>query len=116
MIVSQDPMYVTFPVSVRLLSDLRNRYADRGGLNAVQVRVKLPDGSSYDQAGKIDYVDPSVAAGTDTILVRAVMPNPVRGTPEAGRRVDRWLIDGAFVTASVEGLQPVTALGSLARR
>jgi membrane fusion protein (multidrug efflux system) len=37
-IVSQDPMYVTFPVAVRLLTDLRSRYAGKGGLNAVQVR------------------------------------------------------------------------------
>jgi membrane fusion protein (multidrug efflux system) len=111
MIVSQDPMYVTFPVAVRLLSDLRTRYADRGGLNAVQVRLKLPDGSPYDQSGKIDYIDPSVSTGTDTILVRAVIPNPPRGTPEPGRRVERTLIDGAFVTALVEGIQPVAALG-----
>jgi hypothetical protein len=33
--------------------------------------VKLPDGTPYDQTGKIDYIDPSVSAGTDTILVRA---------------------------------------------
>jgi membrane fusion protein (multidrug efflux system) len=110
-IVSQDPMYVTFPVSVRLLTDLRNRYAGRGGLNAVQVRLKLPDGTPFNQSGKIDYVEPSVSAGTDTILVRAVIANPVLGTPEPGRRVERALIDGAFVTVLVEGLQPVTALG-----
>jgi membrane fusion protein (multidrug efflux system) len=110
-IVSQDPMYVTFPVAVRLLSDLRNRYAGRGGLNAVQVRLKLPDGTAYNQSGKIDYVEPTVSPGTDTILVRAVIANPVIGTPEAGRRVDRGLIDGAFVTVLVEGIQPVTALG-----
>jgi membrane fusion protein (multidrug efflux system) len=102
-IVSQDPMYVTFPVAVRLLTDLRNRYAGRGGLNAVQVRLKLPDGTPYNQSGKIDYVEPTVSAGTDTI--------PVIGTPEPGRRVDRALIDGAFVTILVEGIQPVTALG-----
>ena len=111
MIVSQDPMYVSFPVAVRLLTDLRNRYEGRGGLNAVAVRLKLPDGSNFDQVGKIDYVDPSVSQGTDTILVRAVIANPVRGTPEPGRPVERKLIDGAFVTVLVEGIQPVTALG-----
>jgi membrane fusion protein, multidrug efflux system len=110
-IVSQDPMYVTFPVAVRLLSDLRTRYAGRGGLNAVQVRLKLPDGSPFNQTGKIDYVEPTVSFGTDTILVRAVIANPVLGTPEAGRRVERGLIDGAFVTVLVEGIEPVTALG-----
>jgi membrane fusion protein, multidrug efflux system len=110
-IVSQDPMYVTFPVAVRLLTDLRNRYAGRGGLNAVKVRLNLPDGSPYNQTGKIDYVEPTVSLGTDTILVRAVIANPVLGTPEPGRRVERGLIDGAFVTVLVEGIQPVTALG-----
>jgi membrane fusion protein, multidrug efflux system len=110
-IVSQDPMYVTFPVAVRLLSDLRNRYAGRGGLNAVQVRLKLPDGSPYAQSGRIDYVEPTVSLGTDTILVRAVISNPVLGAAEPGRRVERGLIDGAFVTVLVEGIQPVTALG-----
>src|SRR5712675_3334488 len=34
-IVSQDPMYVVFPVSVRLGLELRDRYAPRGGLGAV---------------------------------------------------------------------------------
>ena len=75
------------------------------------MRLKLPDGSAYDQVGKIDYVEPSVSAGTDTILMRASIANPVRGTPQPGRRVERTLIDGAFVTVLVEGIQPVTALG-----
>jgi membrane fusion protein (multidrug efflux system) len=110
MIVSQDPMYVTFPVSVRLLTDLRTRYEGRGGLNAVRVKLKLPDGTPFDQAGKIDYVDPSVSIGTDTILVRAVIANPIRGTQVPGRPVERPLIDGAFVAVSVEGIEPVKAL------
>ncbi len=109
-IVGQDPIYVTFPVGVRLLTEVRTRYEGRGGLNAVQVRLKLPDGTPYDQTGRIDYVDPSVSPGTDTILVRAVIANPVRGTPEPGRPVERRLIDGAFVTVLVEGIQPITAL------
>ena len=110
-IVSQDPMYAVFPVSVRVLSELRTRYAGKGGLNAVRVRLKLPDGTRYDQPGKIDYVDPSVAPGTDTILIRTSIANPVRGTAEPGRPVDRLLTDGAFVTVTVEGIEPVKALG-----
>jgi membrane fusion protein (multidrug efflux system) len=111
MIVSQDPMYVVFPVAVRALTELRTRYEGHGGLNAVQVRLKLPDDTPYDQVGKIDYVDPSVSGGTDTILVRAVIANPVRGTPEPDRPVERRLTDGAFVTVIVEAIQPTTALG-----
>ena len=109
-IVSQDPEYVLFPVAVRTLTALRTHYAAQGGLSAVRVKLKLPDGSEYDQPGRIDYVDPSVATGTDTILVRAIIANPVRGTAEPGRPVERLLADGAFVTVSVEGIAPVTAL------
>ena len=110
-IVSQDPMYVTFPVAMRTLTELRTRYAGKGGMSAVRVRLKLPGGVLYDQAGKIDYVEPTVASGTDTILVRATIANPVLSAAEPGRPVERALIDGAFVTVAVEGLQPVAALG-----
>ncbi|HYZ24230.1 MAG TPA: efflux RND transporter periplasmic adaptor subunit, partial [Rhodopila sp.] len=51
-IVSQDPMYVVFPISSRVQSELQRRYADKGGMNAVAVRLRLPDGSTYDQDGK----------------------------------------------------------------
>src|SRR5580698_11408897 len=43
-IVSQDPMYVTFPVSVRESLDLRDRYVKIGGFKAVNIRIKLPNG------------------------------------------------------------------------
>ena len=51
-IVSQDPMYVVFPVSDRAAIDLRNRYADKGGLNAVRIKVRLPDGTAYRARGQ----------------------------------------------------------------
>nr|MDP9167942.1 efflux RND transporter periplasmic adaptor subunit [Actinomycetota bacterium] len=109
-IVSQDPMYVLFPVSVRAATDLRDRYADKGGFNAVTIKLKLPSGKMYDQAGKLDYVDPSVAANTDTLTFRARMPNPVRAGSNAGDPGDRELSDGQFVTVSLEGVEPVTQL------
>ena len=108
-IVSQDPMYVLFPVSVRSAVDLRNRYADKG-LAAVNVRVLLPDGSTYGQTGKLDYIDPSVAANTDTINFRARIPNPLRPGAKAGDPGSRDLADGEFVTVTVEGVEPVEAL------
>jgi membrane fusion protein (multidrug efflux system) len=110
-IVSQDPMYVTFPVASRVQTELQTRYADKGGLGAVAVKLRLPDGSLYNQAGRIDYVDPSVSATTDTILLRARIPNPPRRAPEGGQPVERALTDNAFVTVLVEGIQPVMALG-----
>jgi membrane fusion protein (multidrug efflux system) len=110
-IVSQDPMYVMFPIAVRSQMELEKRYADKGGMNAVVIRLRLPDGSLYSQEGKIDYIEPSVQANTDTILMRARIANPPLRPAAAGQPVDRPLTDGEFVTVLVEGIQPVTALG-----
>src|SRR5712675_1126067 len=76
-LVSQDPMYVLYPVSVRAGLDLRNRYEAKGGFSAVVLKVRLPDGRIYGQTGKLDYVSPTVATNTDTITVRGVVPNPL---------------------------------------
>src|SRR5271170_2035582 len=46
-VVSQDPMYVTFPISLREGLILRDRYAARGGFRAVVIRIKLPTGRLY---------------------------------------------------------------------
>jgi membrane fusion protein (multidrug efflux system) len=109
-IVSQDPMYVLFAVPTRTVDALRNRYADRGGFTAVAVRLTLPDGRSYSRTGTIDYADPSVTPGTDTIMLRARLANPLRPGAKPGEPGNRDLVDGAFVTVSVEGVQPVQAL------
>src|ERR1700736_5530495 len=69
-IVSQDPMYVTFPVSVRQRLELRERYVTRGGFNAVVIKVRLPDGRLYDHSGKLDFINNTIAQRTDTVTVR----------------------------------------------
>jgi len=109
-LVSQDPMYVLYPVSVRAGLDLRNRYDAIGGFNAVVLKLRLPDGQIYGQTGKLDYVSPTVATSTDTITVRAVIPNPrLTGVP-ANSPAPRELFDGEFVTVMIEGVQPITVL------
>jgi membrane fusion protein (multidrug efflux system) len=110
-LVSQDPMYVLFPVAVRAGLDLRNRYAAKGGFNAVVIKLRLTDGRIYGQDGKLDYVSPTVATNTDTITVRGVMPNPVLPDMKAGDPGSRELTDGEFVTVMLEGVQPITVLG-----
>src|SRR5438132_6608164 len=109
-LVSQDPMYVLYPISVRAGIDLRNRYEAKGGFNAVVLKVRLPDGRIYGQTGKLDYVSPTVATNTDTIMVRGVVPNPLLpGVPPNGP-APRELFDGEFVTVMVEGVEPITVL------
>jgi membrane fusion protein (multidrug efflux system) len=109
-IVSQDPMYVVFPIALRAQLDLAKRYADKGGMNAVVIRLRLPDGSMYDQTGKIDYIEPTVQATTDTVVMRGKIANPPRRPIEPGVPVDRPLTDGEYVTVLVEGIAPVEAL------
>ncbi len=109
-ITSQDPMYVLFPVSVRAADDLRDRYADKGGFSAVKIRLRMPNGKQYEQAGTLDYVDPTVAANTDTLIFRGRVPNPVRPGSQAGQPGARELSDGEFVTVILEGVQPVEQL------
>lgn len=110
MIVSQDPMYVTFPVSTRTALDLRARYEPKGGIHAVIVKLRLPNGKMYAKEGHLDYVSPTIATNTDTIEVRAVIPDPlVPGLPANGP-APRELFDGEFVTVLLEGVQPVAVL------
>ena len=88
LIVSQDPMYVTFPVSQRDFLHVQNT---RRGANVKDVRIRFSDGSNYDQVGTINFVDVTVDKATDTVTVRATMPNP-----------NGMLIDGQFAQVILE--------------
>jgi membrane fusion protein (multidrug efflux system) len=109
-IYSQDPMYVLFPVSVRTVLDLRAHYADKGGYKAVAIKLRLPDGTTYKQTGTLDYIDPSVQTTTDTLEVRAKIPNPLREGVTPNGPTDRDLVDGEFVTVLLQGVEPIQAL------
>jgi membrane fusion protein (multidrug efflux system) len=94
-IVSRDPMYVTFPVSQREFLKIKLQ-EDRNKLKQqLAVRIRFSDGALYDQSGRIDFIDVTVDKTTDTVLVRATLPNP-RGT----------LVDGQLVRVSVEADKP----------
>jgi membrane fusion protein, multidrug efflux system len=109
-LVSQDPMYVLFPVAARTGLELRDRYEAKGGFSAVVLKLRLPDGRIYGKEGKLDYVSPTVATNTDTITARGVFPNPfIPGLPESGP-APRELFDGEFVTVLQQGVQPITVL------
>ncbi len=111
-IVSQDPMYVTFPVPVREALVLRDRYATRGGFNAVVIRIRLSDGRLYDQTGQLNFVNNTIAQNTDTITLRGVIPNPLlhQLATQGGRSTVRELTDNEFVTVLLEGAEPVEVL------
>jgi membrane fusion protein, multidrug efflux system len=96
-IVSQDPIYVTFPVSQRQLLEYRRERGDTGGDPVV--RVTLPDGTLYQHPGQLNFLDVQVDPGTDTVTVRAELPNP-----------ERVLVDGQFVGVRVERGAPERVL------
>jgi membrane fusion protein (multidrug efflux system) len=93
-IISQDPMYVSFPVSQRnfLKSDESGRPIDP---KSIKVQIRFSDGTVYDQPGQIQFIDVTVARETDTVLVRATVPNP-KGA----------LTDGQLVRVNLEGGTP----------
>jgi membrane fusion protein, multidrug efflux system len=94
-IVSNEPMYVTFPVSQREFLKVQEQEARKAREQVLGVRIRFSDGSTYDQTGRINFVDVTVDRATDTVLVRATMPNP-----------NGALIDGQLVRVSVEADKP----------
>jgi membrane fusion protein (multidrug efflux system) len=94
MIVSQDPMHVTFPVSQRefLRAQESGHQVD---ITGIKVRIRFADGTTYDQVGAINFVDVTVDRTTDTVTARATMPNPKGG-----------LIDGQLVRVNLESGTP----------
>ncbi len=108
-IVRQDPMYVVFPISVRSSLELRARYVGKGGFDAVQIRIVLPDGRTYEQLGKLNFVNNTIASSTDTIVLRGTIPNPPLPEQSKGSTT-RELVDGEFVKVLLEGVQPIQVL------
>jgi membrane fusion protein, multidrug efflux system len=99
-IVSQDPIYVTFQVSQRNLLDYFRRRAEDPGKNThVNLRIKLPNGTIYPHAGMSDFLDVQVDPSTDTVTVRATVPNP-----------EHVLLPGGVVGVTVERGAPKSAL------
>jgi membrane fusion protein (multidrug efflux system) len=93
-VVSQDPMYVTFPVSQREFLRAKED-AHQVDLKAIKATLRFADGTTYDQTGQINFVDVTVDRATDTVLVRATFSNPAGG-----------LTDGQLVRVTLESGTP----------
>ena len=91
-IVTVNPMYVTFDVSEKLVSEAAiNKGSQKERVKALPVpRIELPNGEMYEQEGQFDFIDNRVDPATGTVKVRAVFPNEKGG-----------LIPGQYVTAVV---------------
>ncbi|MDQ0327102.1 membrane fusion protein (multidrug efflux system) [Rhodopseudomonas julia] len=91
-IVQQDPMRVAFPVPQRRLINIGQTEKQR---NDVVIKLRLADGSIYDQQGEILFTNIEANEGTDSVMVRAGVANP-----------DRVLYDKQLVDVIVAARKP----------
>ncbi len=116
-VVQTDPIRVVFSISDReylavvaaLKPDNQGIAADAAGY---QPKLKLPDGTEYDQPGKIAFLDNTVDPSTGTIAVYAEFPNPqmklvpgqfVQVTVQAGESVELPVIPASAILQDQEG-------------
>ena len=103
-ITQLDPIYVIFSASENEILSLTNM-VDRGLIknpynkSEIFARVQFSDGTTYNQDGKINFINPSIDETTGTIKLRAVFPNP-----------EQRLRPGQFLRLVMEGLTRINAL------
>jgi membrane fusion protein (multidrug efflux system) len=99
-IVSGDPVHVRFPVTQRERLRVRREMASGGeDIAGLAVLARLADGTLYKHEGRLDLIDVVTDAGTDSLTVRAVFPNP-EGT----------LMDGQHVGVIIRDKTPLLAV------
>lgn len=103
-ITQLDPIYVIFSASENEILSLTNM-VDRGLIknpynkSEIFARVQFSDGTTYNQDGKINFINPSIDETTGTIKLRAVFPNS-----------EQRLRPGQFLRLVMEGLTRINAL------
>jgi membrane fusion protein (multidrug efflux system) len=92
-----DPIRVQFAVSDQLVVSAQQRTKKNAEQIAtgLTVQLDLPNGSAYDQEGKIVFLNNQVEAQTGTVSVYADFPNPAS-----------VLLPGAYVNVHVRSRQP----------
>ncbi len=89
-----DPIYVDVTQSSTELLRLQREFdagrLQRDGQQKARVMLQLEDGTEYPQAGTLQFSEVTVEAGTGSVLLRAVFPNP-----------GRTLLPGMFVRATL---------------
>ena len=90
-----DPVHVHVTQSsselLRLKRELAGGRLQRGGADEARIRLLLEDGSAYPQDGRLTFSGVTVDAGTGSVTLRAVMPNP-----------DGLLMPGMYVRAVLQ--------------
>ena len=76
-LVQMDPIYVVFNLSRNEVFQLQllKRQGKLFAVEEMEVELLLPDGSSYPEQGKVDFISFRINPTTDSVTVRAVFPN-----------------------------------------
>jgi len=90
-----DPVHVHVTQSsselLRLKRDLAEGRLQRGNANEAPIKLLLEDGSAYPHDGRLTFAGVTVDAGTGSVTLRAVVPNP-----------ERMLMPGMYVRAVLQ--------------
>jgi membrane fusion protein (multidrug efflux system) len=111
-----DTMYVNFTQAVGTLDELR-RSAASGDVqlyeqDKAKIDVTMPDGSTYDSAGTLDFSDTAVDASTGAVTLRGIVPNPqhrllpgmyVNVRLNLGQLKHAWLVPQTAIQRDAEG-------------
>jgi membrane fusion protein (multidrug efflux system) len=95
-VVKESPIRVLFPVTQRELLEARK---DKAAGDPLIVRIRLADGSLWDETGQLDFIDVTVDPKTDSQIVRATFANK-----------DAMLTDGQTVRVIIEQEKPQTTV------
>ena len=99
-IYTTNPMKVIFPLKSGDFIEMKKYFKekkekDQQDYNMVSVILGLSDGSTYEQEGKIEFVDNKVDETTGTVTMRAVFENP-----------DELLVPGDYVNITIRVNKP----------
>ncbi len=106
-VVQIDPIHVIFEMSRREVSEIRGLIAKGWAPTEMEkytAVVLLPDGSVYPHEGYLEFISARFNPATDTHMMRAVFPNPLRA---GGAIAPVALISGQYVPIRLTiGQQP----------
>ena len=99
-----DPVHVHVTQSstelLRLKRELASGRLQKGNANEAPIKLLLEDGTAYPHPGKLTFSGVTVDAGTGSVTLRAVVPNP-----------ERMLMPGMYVRAVLqEGVNEASLL------
>jgi membrane fusion protein (multidrug efflux system) len=119
-----DPIYVDVTQSSTDLLNLQRDFAagrlQRDARQQAKVSLLLEDGSAYPEPGSLQFSEVTVDAGTGSVLLRAVFPNPsrmllpgmfVRATLQQGRSSEALVVPQGGVSRNARGEPTVLVVG-----